>query len=187
MPSLDKRRTAPAAKAGTGAPFLSSSIFETLDDVREYVSGSRIQCLVCGKYFRRLQFMHLALHGMTADDYRETFGIPWKTSLTSAPSRQASASKMTPERIEAFKQCKRVRGKGRRNSSLAVRNQWRQSAELGRYFSRQPVITACAKCGASVETTALCATQPIHCENCASPESLKTRAYYRRQQTKVSE
>jgi len=156
--------------------------FQTMDEIRAYVSGNRIQCLVCGKYFRRLQFKHLTVHDMTADDYREAFGIPWNTSLTSAPSRDATGNKMTPERIELFKQCRKVRGTSRRPGVPAVRNQWQRNAQMGRYIARELVTTGCVTCGAPVQTTALCAVQPIHCDNCASPGALKVRAYYRRKQ-----
>lgn len=153
--------------------------FQTLDEVRAYVSGNRIQCLVCGKHYRRLG-KHVQIHDMTGDDYRETFGIPWKTSLTSAPSREATASKMTPERIEAFRQVRRVRGTRRRPNCPAVRRQWAEDAELGRYHSRELVTTGCAKCGVPLQTTALTATQPIHCDNCASRGALWARANYHR-------
>lgn len=153
--------------------------FQTLDEIREYRSGNRIQCLVCGKYFRRLQTKHLKLHEMTADDYRETFGIPWNTSLTSAPSREASGSKMTPERIEAFKKVLGRPKGGRRPNCLAVRHKWAQSAERGRYHARRWVTIACAKCGGPVETTALTATvQPICCMDCTTPGARKARISY---------
>src|SRR5690242_11890181 len=115
--------------------------FQTLEEIREYVSGHRIQCLVCGKYYRRLLYKHLETHQMTHDEYRETFGIPWSTSLTSATSREATSSKMTPERIALFKQCRKVRGTSRRPAVPAVRNQWQKDAESGRYFARQLVTT----------------------------------------------
>ena len=154
--------------------------FQTLAEVRDYVSGDRIQCLVCGKYYRRLQFMHLLQHNMNADDYRQTFGIPWSVSLTSAPSREASGKLMTPERIALFKTYRRVRGSMRRPQPPAVRNMWIENAKLGRYFSRQIVTTHCATCGTPLETTALTAVQPMHCDTCASPASLKQRFYQRR-------
>ena len=153
--------------------------FQSLDEVRAYVSGGSIQCLVCGKFFRRLG-KHLQTHNMTADDYRETFGIPWNTSLTSAPSREATGSKMTPERIEVFKQVPKVRPKGRRLTCPAVRRQWAHDAALGRYHACELVTTGCAKCGAPLQTTALTAAQPIHCDDCASPAALKARASYNR-------
>jgi len=165
-------------------PFNPPAPFQTLAEVREYVSGDRIQCLVCGKWYRRLQFMHLLRHDMTSDDYREKFGIPWSVSLTSAASRQATSSKMTPERIEAFKKVSAPRRGGWsthvRPTAPAVHNEWKKNAKLGRYLAEQYVTTACATCGVPVETTALTAVQPIHCEKCATPGALKSRAYQRR-------
>jgi hypothetical protein len=155
--------------------------FQTISEIDTYLSGNRIQCLVCGKQFRRLQYKHLLMHGLSADDYRLQFGIPWGRSLTSAPSRQLSVRAMTPERIEVFKQCisNRAGRRPRRLSPPAVRNVWKKSAETGRYFARALVTVGCVKCGAPVETTALCATQPIHCESCASPQSLRLRVIWR--------
>lgn len=166
--------------------------FQTMEAIREYRSGDRIQCLVCGRYFRRLQYMHLISHEMTADDYRAAFGIPWNTSLTSEPSRKASSSKMTPERIEAFKLYRetfhpRPLGNRRRTQAPAVRNQWHGNAKLGRYLALETVTTGCATCGIAVETTALCAAQPIHCLKCATKGSLKARAYYRRKQQQLQQ
>jgi DNA-directed RNA polymerase subunit RPC12/RpoP len=161
--------------------------FQTLEQVREYVSGDTIECLVCGREFRRLHAKHLEMHSMTADDYRLQFGIPWNQSLTSQPSRQASREAMTPDRIEAFKRASSTRNPIRRpprQRAEAVRNQWRREAKKGRYLARTKVTAACAHCGALVVTTALCATQPIHCEQCASPGSLKVRRYYQRQKAR---
>jgi hypothetical protein len=154
--------------------------FTTLQEVREYVSGNRIQCLCCGRWFKRLQRLHLQLHGMTADDYRQRFGIPWNTSLTSAPSRGLSSSKMTPERVARFKECKKVpwfERSNRRPRVPAVRNQWAKDSETGRYFSRDRVTTGCATCGTPLETTTLCTVQPIYCDGCASRAAL----WHRRQ------
>ena len=170
-------------------PFTPPGPFQTMAEVREYVSGDRIQCLVCGKYYRRLQYLHLSAHDMTADDYRERFGIPWSMSLTSAPSRKATSSRMTPERIEAFKRVSAPHLGGWsthvRPTAPAVHNEWKKNAKLGRYLSQEYVTTECATCGVPVVTTALTAVQPIHCERCASPGALKSRAYQRRKRAQI--
>ncbi len=49
-------------------------------EVKQYFSGDRIQCLVCGKTYRRLGG-HLAVHSLTEDDYRELYGLPWRRGL----------------------------------------------------------------------------------------------------------
>jgi hypothetical protein len=155
--------------------------FQTMAEVNEYLSGNRIQCLVCGKYFLRLQCLHLRTHGMTADQYREEFGILWNRSLTSAPSRKATSLSMTPERIAAFKAVLTPkRNHNRRPNAPAVRNAWKQNAVLGRVINREPVITGCMKCGAPVQTTRLCAVQPIYCDQCITRNARKVREYNRR-------
>ena len=158
--------------------------FQTMDEVDAYLGGDRIECLVCGKRYRRLQFKHLALHDMTADDYRAMFGVPWNRSLTSEPSRQATARTITAEQIELLRHGKPNRNMQRRPLAPAVMGQWKKNAELGRTIAREMVVTGCGKCGAPVETTALCATQPIYCERCASAWSLRMRAHYRRERDK---
>ena len=163
-------------------PFTPPGPFQTLEAVRAYVAGDCIQCLVCGKFYRRLLHKHLGLHNMTHDDYKRTFGIPWSISLTSAPSREASGRLMTPDRIALFMRTKTTRTGHRRPQAPAVRNAWKQNAELGRYLARQLVTTSCATCGAPVETTALTAVQPIHCEKCATSRQMRARRHNRKKQ-----
>jgi hypothetical protein len=156
--------------------------FATMEEVHDYLGGERIQCLLCGHYYRRLQFLHLASHGTDADGYRETFGIPWKYSLTSAPSRNASRIRMTPERIAEFMKHPRKDGwnrQPRRGRCPAVAEKWSRDAELGREASaRRRVTVPCSGgCGSMLETTALTAVQPIHCDKCASPWALKQRRF----------
>lgn len=58
--------------------------FASLEDVKEYLSGEKIKCLICGKRLKSLG-MHLrSAHEITTDDYREMFGIPWRTGLCSS-------------------------------------------------------------------------------------------------------
>lgn len=48
--------------------------------------GERVQCHVCGKWYRAL-VAHLArAHDMSTEQYRETYGLPRTQSLTSASS-----------------------------------------------------------------------------------------------------
>ena len=42
--------------------------------------------LVCGRHFKRLQRHLAAKHGLSADDYKKQFGLPWTRGLTSATS-----------------------------------------------------------------------------------------------------
>ena len=57
--------------------------FETKEEVYDYFSGDRIQCLLCGKWFKRLPTHLKAIHEMTSDEYKEMYGLPWKRGLCS--------------------------------------------------------------------------------------------------------
>jgi hypothetical protein len=157
--------------------------FTTLEAIREYLAGDRIQCLVCGRLFKRLQFKHLAQHGLDADGYRERFGIPWMWSLTSAPSRQASRDKLNEAFIAHSHESYEGGRKGpHRTPCPALSSHWAVAAELGRDVSaRRRVTVPCSGgCGVELETTALTAAQPIFCDACASPWALRERKSYAR-------
>lgn len=44
-------------------------------DAAKSIKEKSITCLVCGKSFKMLGKKHLASHGLTADGYREQFGL----------------------------------------------------------------------------------------------------------------
>jgi hypothetical protein len=55
--------------------------FRTKAEIDFYLAGNKIQCLLCGKLFILLP-KHLEwAHDLTADDYRELYGLPWKRGL----------------------------------------------------------------------------------------------------------
>jgi hypothetical protein len=60
--------------------------FKTRLHVEQYFSGETIQCLICGRHFKRLQKHLAAKHAISADDYKRRFGLPWSRGLTSATS-----------------------------------------------------------------------------------------------------
>jgi hypothetical protein len=70
--------------------------FVTMAQVEAYLSQPRIRCLVCGVSFRSLG-MHLKFHGMTADDYRIRFGIPFVCALE-APDLVQYRSRLEQEK-----------------------------------------------------------------------------------------
>jgi hypothetical protein len=76
--------------------------FHTRQQVERYFNSETIECLLCGRRFRRLGQHLAAKHDMRADDYRRRFGLPWSRGLTSAASR--SASGWNPERREKARQ-----------------------------------------------------------------------------------
>jgi hypothetical protein len=60
--------------------------FKTRSDIARYFGGNAIECLICGRRFKRLHTHLAAKHGMAADDYKKRFGLPWTRGLTSATS-----------------------------------------------------------------------------------------------------
>jgi hypothetical protein len=55
--------------------------FGTKTEIDDYLAGNKIQCLLCGRLFILLP-KHLEwAHDLTADDYRELYGLPWKRGL----------------------------------------------------------------------------------------------------------
>jgi hypothetical protein len=64
--------------------------FRTRREVERYFGGKKIECLLCGRQFGRLSFHLAAKHGVTTDDYKRRFGLPWSRGLTSAPSHANS-------------------------------------------------------------------------------------------------
>jgi hypothetical protein len=72
--------------------------FHTRQQIERYFNSETIECLLCGRRFRRLGQHLAAKHDVNADEYRRRFGLPWSRGLTSAASRNASG--WNPERKE---------------------------------------------------------------------------------------
>jgi hypothetical protein len=64
--------------------------FRTRREVERYFSGKTIECLLCGRRFSRLSFHLAAKHGLTTDQYKARFGLPWTRGLSSAVSHANS-------------------------------------------------------------------------------------------------
>ena len=72
-------------------------MFQTIEEVREYLSGDRIECLECCRTFKAIKHAHLQKHGMTLREYRIKWGIP----LTYAVATMASSEKHRSHAIRA--------------------------------------------------------------------------------------
>ena len=70
--------------------FPKESIFSTLEEVRAYLAGDRICCLLCGRWFKALT-SHLMLHDTNAAEYKLRYGIPWTYGLDSAETNMLHA------------------------------------------------------------------------------------------------
>lgn len=67
--------------------FPKNEAFTSIVDVRAYLCGSRIVCLLCGRSLRRLAVHLPSIHEMTEDDYRAKYAIPWGYGLGSEDYR----------------------------------------------------------------------------------------------------
>ena len=82
MPKVHRKVASERARTQRMQP----QVFKTRRDVGRYFSGDTIECLICGRHFKRLQRHLAAKHGLSADDYKKQFGLPWTRGLTSATS-----------------------------------------------------------------------------------------------------
>lgn len=73
------RKRAARRKILEGFPILKP--FSSIEDVREYISGDKIICLLCGKSYRRIGTHLQSIHGISCDEYRERYNIPWTYGL----------------------------------------------------------------------------------------------------------
>jgi len=76
----------------TGKPMRAKppAPFATRSDIDRYFSGERIECLLCGRFFRRLGGHLPPVHRVGVNEYRRRFGLPWSRGLISAASLASS-------------------------------------------------------------------------------------------------
>jgi hypothetical protein len=60
--------------------FPVDKVFQTKEEIDEYLSGDRIVCLLCGKSYKSL-CSHIGVHGFNVDGYREKYGLPFRSGL----------------------------------------------------------------------------------------------------------
>lgn len=61
--------------------FPITSPFESIEDVRQYLSGETMICLLCGKNYKRIGTHLIKIHGVTVDEYKKRYNIPWTYGL----------------------------------------------------------------------------------------------------------
>ena len=91
--------------------------FTTSDQVQEYHSGDRIQCLVCNRWYKGLA-AHLKAHDMGQDEYRKAFNIPNTFPLMSA----ASINKMRESNHTTTAHLNKMRGEQTKEQQQARQN-----------------------------------------------------------------
>ena len=64
------------------------------DDVRKSVKEKSVTCLECGKSFKVLTKRHLAVHGLTSDEYKAKYGMKKNTALVCKALQRERRKKM---------------------------------------------------------------------------------------------
>ena len=86
-----------------------------------YLNADEITCLMCGKVFKSLPG-HLSIHGISADEYKKIYGLPYRTGLTSSSTKQKNiANSSRPKQLQHLD---RIRNSIDRDAQLiAIKNQ----------------------------------------------------------------
>lgn len=80
----------------------------TPEEVRKSIGKKAIKCLVCGEEFRLLSAKHLATHGLTAETYREKFGLPKRFGLCCQETKKLRADIIPKDRLLAARTQKKA-------------------------------------------------------------------------------
>lgn len=78
--------------------------FTTREEVGQYFGGDTIVCLLCGRALRRLGIHLPRIHGISEDEYRERYGLPWRRGLTSAESHASYSAAVNKRMDEGFRE-----------------------------------------------------------------------------------
>lgn len=96
--SRNERARRQKRKVLPGFPW--EGMFQTKEEVDAYFAGDKIQCLLCGKWYQRISSAHLTfIHGISSDEYRARYGLPWGRGLT-AESLHKKMGDSNKRRIE---------------------------------------------------------------------------------------
>lgn len=80
------------ARRSVLAGFPVEEAFESVEAVREYLSHDKIMCLRCGKEYHRLGVHLQRIHGMTPDQYKSMYKIPWGYGLVGTVSHEITSA-----------------------------------------------------------------------------------------------
>ena len=138
------------------------SMFKTNDDVEEYLSGDKVECLICGRRYKLLS-AHLKSHDLSKADYCREFGIPSHFGLCSKSHSDTMAAiankrmeddeyrdKMTSKIRNSNKGCTRKDGEIYLTSKKQSANSRKMVVAAQEKFltGRRDVCEECSLCGA---------------------------------------
>jgi|GEM_PF-2171876 len=106
--------------------------FENRDQLEEYLSGDRITCLLCGRSFKALASHIKLIHGVGEAEYKDRFGIPWRTGLQSAATtkKKVAAGKRKMELPGERERMERIRKESQAKRIEASKTQRAKAAFL---------------------------------------------------------
>jgi hypothetical protein len=140
--------------------------FVSMEEIKHYLSGDDIECLVCGREFGTLQ-NHLAVHEMSVNEYREKFGIPWTVGLCGTKTRlkKAASTKRLLEAGYLWRGMRPGLRLGKSNSSrprcAAIR------AAILATGAHKLVSNTCADCGSDYLIQASVKPRSTRCPGCS--------------------
>lgn len=82
--------------------FPKNDPFESIGEVREYFSGDKVVCLLCGKEYKRIGFHVEKIHSLTMNDYKQKYKIPWTYGLICDESSERYRDSMKRRISEGF-------------------------------------------------------------------------------------
>lgn len=96
-------RRARRRKVAQGFPW--DGKFETREQVEKYFSGDKIECLLCGRTMKKLGAHLIRIHGVSDDQYKARYGLPWSRGLVCNETfdRYSKAITEAPERVAHMK------------------------------------------------------------------------------------
>ena len=78
--------------------------FTSANEINDYLHGEKITCLLCGRVFKQLIGHLYQIHGMTADEYKDMYGLPYRTGLSCEPTKVIYRAKgLKQEQLEHLK------------------------------------------------------------------------------------
>jgi ROS/MUCR transcriptional regulator protein len=180
--STAAQRYARRRRVRPGFPWEGS--FSLPEEAEAYVSGERIQCLLCGKLYRSLGSHINSVHEVNETSYKHRFGIPYRVGLVSAITAKRHAEELT----------KRISPQERREYVAVARATLRAMVDFGSLEWRPPVASvnnqraqrfklvndaqscsrSCHACGDTVivrGARVFYGDEMIRCEQCIAPAS----------------
>jgi hypothetical protein len=136
--------------------------FQTLEEVEKYLSGDKIQCLLCGKWFVALG-QHIAKsHDISIPEYKVEFNIPHSRGLVGAELKRVmrERNKDAPwlaKMIEAGKRKSAEKGRKQNPPTRFRERQQRENAakaRKARHDNKIRIMIPCRVCGKELMRTA---------------------------------